>query len=622
MTRFWRDKWPETSIVAATVFLFSSKNLFSFLWTSKLAGRDLAGSYAFTWLMHQNLLNGQVFAWNNQWLLGFPSFQLYPPLFFLFTASINLLTGQLLGLIFWFKTIVFLSVFLLPLLTYFMMEKVFGKMEAFFAGFYTLFFVFVYPPVSQAYQVFSTGLVAQGFAFLLFLVSVGFMLREGRKNKIVSGILLGTSALSHPFVAAAGFLLSISLFLLTRNSRELLPAVIGGLLVVPWLVATSKYLPFVEMYTFAPANIGAFFYLLLPLIVIGGYQGTKKKALLTTFFILLLVSAIELPLITQELRFYTYTLGLGSVLAGFGAYRVYQHLNQRINIDHRTVIVALLIPVLGLSLHADLPQSWSFQGEAQPLYDELEQSERGRILVETSNSSIFDSFVLQESIPVETRHWAANDVHLDSSTSANYILTLEAWISEEPLYNPICRTCDSSVSTSLLDERLDDLGVRYVVARTGYSKKLLQRTITYRGQYGDYWLFENSEGYQLIEPLKHRPVALIGSYEKWKQVNDLLFTRNISKEVVWLEDEQPENYSTTIDMRDLSSHETLQKIRDSELEPAPKGSFSHNITDRSIEISADVPVKAKFSYFPGRSTHVKSGKFNTLVLPSGGKIEY
>lgn len=615
------DRWPEILILTATSSLFWVKDLLSFLSVEEFAGRDLVGNYAFTWLMQQNIFHGEIFSWTNQWLLGFPSFEMYPPFFFFFTSFLDILTFQFFGLQFWFKAIVFLSVFLLPVLTYVMMNRVFGQTEAFFAGFYTLFFIFVYPPVSQAYQVFSVGLVAQGFAFLMVLGSIGLMLRDMRKNKIISGVLLGLAALSHPFVALVGFILSASLVITKKEIENIIPALIGGCIAAPWILNAITQMAYTTSYTFQPANTGNFLYLLLPLIVLGGYKGAKRRSLLITFSTLLVLSITEIPVITQELRFYTYSLGIGSILAGFGAYRILQHLDKKFEVDKRILAVLLLIPVISLSLHADLSQSWEFNGDAEPVYEELEKSDKGRVLVETSNSSIFDSFVLQEKIPIETKHWAVNEVHLDSSTSANYILTLESWISEDPIYNPICRTCNSNTSSSLLDQRLDDLGIRYVVVRTSESRNLLRQTLDYRGKYGDYWLFENSEGYQIVEPLDHKPVALIGSYEKWKQVNDLLFTKNISTEIV-LEKEGPQySYSQTLSMNDLTAEQVVQRIEETDVEEVKEGNFYYNITDRSIEINSSVPVKAKVSYSSTMSDQIKPSKFNTLVLMSGRNIK-
>lgn len=556
----FKEKWRPAAILAVTASLFYLKDIYSLLWTQKLAGRDLVSNYAFTVLMKNNMLNGELFAWSNQWLLGFPSFELYPPLFFAFVSSLDILTGSILGIKFWFKSIVFLSVFLVPITSYLLFKPVFGKDKAFFAGFYSLIFLFVYKPVSQLYQVFSTGLVAQGLSFLLVLVSIGLMLRDKQKFKIISGVLLGLASITHPFTALTGFLTSGSLFLWNRDVGELVPASIGAVIALPWFLNALQYLPYVSTYSFPSANPGNLLFLLLPLIVIGGLGENSSKALLTTFFSLLTVSLVELPIVTQELRFYTYALSIGSLLAGFGAFRLLRYASQNIDIDVKIAMLALLLPVLGLSVQAEVPKTWQFEGDADPLYNKLESMEQGRVIVETQNSSIYDSFVLQAKIPLETDHSAVNDVHLDSSSSANYILTLESWISSEPLYNPICRTCGTEVSDSVVAKRLDDLGIRYVVVKTRQSKDRMEEFLKYHGKHGDYWLFENTEGYELSQELNKQPVAVQGSHQKWRTLNDRLFVSNQSFHV------KRSNSELSIDMRNRSIEEIFSKISSREQE--------------------------------------------------------
>ncbi|MCJ7479053.1 MAG: hypothetical protein MUP63_02635 [Candidatus Nanohaloarchaeota archaeon QJJ-7] len=615
-----KNRWPEAILIAVTVAVFAIKNLFSFLSTTRFAGRDLVGNYAFTHLMRQNIVNGQFFAWTHQWFLGFPSFKLYPPLFFFTTSSLDILTGQVLGPLNMFKTVVFLSVFLIPLTAYISFKKLFGDLEAFFAGFYTLYFLFVYPPVSQSYQVFSTGLVAQGFAFLLLLPSLALILDDGKKKTVAGGLLLGLTGLAHPFVAFGGFAVSVFHMVLTRETWRIIPPAVGAAVMAPWLIEALPLLGYVSRYSFDPANTGTFLYLLLPLIVLGGYRGAKRQALLLSFVSLLAVAVIEMPVVSQELRFYTYALGFGSLLAGMGAFRLLQYLEEEIDIDPIVLATLLLIPVVALSLQADLPRTWEFNGDAQPLYSSLEDMEEGRVLVETQNRTIFDSYVLQANIPLETGHKSVNDVHLDSSTSANYILTLESWVSEEPLYNPICRTCNTSVSAGLTDMRMDDLGVRYAVARTEESRNFLQQFMEPRGNHGDYWLFENREDHKIVEPLDYRPVAVEGSYDRWKEVNDVLFTHNISIPVLWLPEgmEQTDRFSDTVQMDGLTPREVLQQVQEAELERAPAAKVDWELEREQVSIESNItaPVRLKLSYYPSHHSldPLYAGNFNTMVV--------
>ncbi|MFB6076873.1 MAG: hypothetical protein ABEK12_01960, partial [Candidatus Nanohaloarchaea archaeon] len=128
----------------------------------------------------------------------------------------------------------------------------------------------------------------------------------------------------------------------------------------------------------------------------------------------------NLPLLSQEVRFYTYTLLVGSIVAGLGAARVHARLADRLSGTAATA--ALLLPVVLLSVHAGLPATWTFHGDVTPLTDALADRPTGRVIAETSNRSRTTSYVVPARVLMDTRHAAVNDVHLDATSAANYIL--------------------------------------------------------------------------------------------------------------------------------------------------------------------------------------------------------
>lgn len=555
--RLLRRHRHPLALLAATAALFLATDLHTFLSAGEFAGRDLVSNHAFAHLMRDNLIHGEVVRWTDRYFLGFPSFALYPPLFFLAVAIADLATLSALGITAWFKALVFLPLFLLPLATYRSLRGPFSRRAAFYAGAYTLYFLFVYPPVALAYQAFSTGLVAQGFAAALLLPAVGLLLRTSLRARLAAGLLLGFTTLAHPFVGLAGFAVAGAVVLLRRDLFALVPPALGAVVAAPWLLVALRHLPHVATYTFAPARAGSFLLLLLPLVLLGGFRGWRNRALLLAFAALAVLALVELPLVTQELRFYTYALGLASLLAGLGADRVHAHLADRV--PAAALAAVLVLPVLGLSLHAGLPALWTFHGDADPLYDELRGLPDGRVLVETANDSMHDSYVLQAEIPLRTDHAAVNDVHLDSSPAANAILTVEAWISDEPLYNPICRTCDTSAPPSLVDRRLDDLGIRYVVARTLAAADRLDGSMRPLGRHGDYWLFENREGFE--RSVEVRPVAVTGTRAEWRAFEARLLVANATGNVVFAPDPSPSRYRAVVSLGDRTPREAVAAVR-------------------------------------------------------------
>lgn len=475
------------AVLAATAALFWVHDLFAFLTTTAYAGRDLAGNYAFTWLMHHNLSQGAVVLWTDRFLLGFPAFASYPPLFFMVPALAHLVTLGLVPLPLLFNATVFLSVLILPVLAFHAARPLADRTAASLAGAYVLFVVFVYPPVSVAYQTFSVGLTAQAFALLLLLAALGALLRDTRRTRILAGLLLAGTLLAHPFVGLTGFLVAAALAARHRDPRRLAPPALGLLLVAPWLVPAVLRASTLPAYTFAPARPGWVLAMLLPLIVLGGLRDVDSQALLGAFTATLLLAVVETPFIAQELRFYTYALLLGAVLAGLGAAALVDRLAPRF--DRRILLAAVLLPVLALSLHAPVPATWSFQGDAEPLYDALDDLPQGDILVETSNTSIFDSYALQAAVPLRTHHDTANGVHVDQVKNARAILQAEHWVSSDPLHSPICANCSRTAPPSNITSRLDALGIDYVIARTATAAGRLNATLVPHGKHGDYWLF-------------------------------------------------------------------------------------------------------------------------------------
>ncbi|MFB6207724.1 MAG: hypothetical protein ABEJ69_00060 [Candidatus Nanohaloarchaea archaeon] len=616
--------WPAFTVLAATSVLFGLKGIFSFLMLETPAGRDLIGSYAFSWLMEQNLLHGELLRWSNDWMLGFPSFSFYPPLFFLLTALLNLLTGGIVGLKTWFVLLAFSTVFLYPIVAYLSFSHLRDRFESLFIGLFSLYFLFVYPPVSQAYQVLSVGLVAQGLSLLLAVPGIALLFSERDRSDLASGLLLGLSLLSHPFAGLSGMLVAGFYLLQTRERGALLSMGVATAVVLPWAVNALVYFPYLPKYTFGTARVGLSLLMLLPLVFLGGLRSEENRSMLAAFLTLLLVGTVEIPLVTQELRFFTYALAVGSLLAGAGAYRIYENLKGKL---HPALLLALLVtPVIGLSLQADTVRSWDYQGSAGELMEGLEGRREGRVLVETRNSSIYDAYVPQELIPLRTSHSAVNELHLDSSTSASYILTLESWLSKNALYNPICRTCDTNASDDLVDRRMDDLGVRYFVARTREAAGRASRFMEPLGRYGGFRLFENREGHRLVEPLEVRPVALEGSFDKWRRVNDRLFVSDATVPLAWTEKaEDPNRFSQVISMGGKTASEILRRVKDTSLEPVRSADANLTLEGGRAVLEADrsSPVRLKLSWSPRHRSNAPlyASNFNTLVVWPGNYTE-
>lgn len=617
-----RTRWPLILIGTTVTALLWWFDAFSFLLTDTLGGRDLVGSYAFTWLMQQHLLKATIIDWSNQWMLGFPAFALYPPLFFLATAGIHLVTAGVIGLQPVFLLIVFATVFLLPPTAYLTFHRHVPRREAFFIGFYTIYFLFVYPPVSHAYQTLAVGLVAQGFALFLLILLFHRLFADGMRSRVITGILLGLTVLAHPFVGMIGGIAAMIHAVVHRRRASIIPLLIGGLIAAPWLFHAARYLPYTSTYTMEPAVVGTFILLLLPLILLGGVRTQMHQTLLATFSLTFLVAIIDVPGVTQEVRFFTYALLLGTILAGAGAHRACTRLAARF--DARLVTALLLVPVIGLSLHAGLSPMWQAQTDVAPVTGMLAAQEPGRVLVESQAEPLSDVYVLQELIPLRTDHTVVNELHLDASSSANAILTVEHWVSANPIKNPLCATCNTTAPPSLVAQRLDDLGIRYVLAATPNARDRLSPRLAERASSAGYTLYENPD-VALVEPLSVKPVALVGSHSRWQAVNQQLISRNSSRHIVWRRHppQHRDRFSAVVRMDDVPVATILQRVAEAPRIPVVQADVQYTVTEDRIRINASrpAPVHVRFSYFPTHTADrpVYAATFNTMIVYAGNR---
>lgn len=613
-----RDHLVGGLILATTVAVFTLKGGIAFPFTEAFAGRDLVGNYAFAVLMEQNLLNGELVAWSADWFLGFPAFVFYPPLLFLVVAGLNIITGSVVGIGTWFALVVFGSVFLIPLITWYGFAPVVGWKEAVFAAGYTFLFLFVYPPVALAYQVLNTGLVAQGFAYALLLTAIALLFREGQRKQLLGGVLLGCTILAHPFVGMVGGITLLSYAALQRDGRLLLPGLVAGVVSAPWLLPALLQTGAGSTYTLGAGNIGAVLLLLTPLAVYGGMNGVRERALLATSLLLAVVAYVPLPLPLQQVRFVTYLFGFVTILAGIGASRLHDWLQG----SRYAPLVAgiLLLGVAGLVVQAPFQPSWTLEDDVTAFYDGMDRLPDGRVLVETWNRSIHDAYVLQETLPLRTDHNGVNAVHLDGSPSANYILTAEDWVSDAMLANPLCRTCTGErPAPGRLDARLDALGIRYVVTRTPPSTAYVNQSLRFAGRFAGYSVFENTDNPTLVEQAAAKPVALQGDREAWLRINDRLFQENGTTPVVWLKNppEDRSRFAAVIAMN-RSTDAVADRIRALPSEPLPATNVTWTRDGNTLHIAtnASVPVSIKESFFHAhRSTApLYPASFNTMLV--------
>lgn len=497
-----RDLAVLAGLTCISLGLAVHHDIQTILTTTHLAGRDLIANLMLAEQTATSLAGLELFDWTQDMFLGITTFRYYPPGFFLLTAAIGAVTGTALAV----RTVAALVPVLIPLAAWYLVRP-YGRRSAALAGVLSLVPVYVYQPISVGYQTLGTGLVAQGLGLVLLLGMVGGLHRE---QYGVSGLLCAATIVTHPFTGLTAALYG-SVYALHRHDTRALSATIGGgLLTAWWWLPALRSAWVFPSYSFPPANPGALLALLLPLGLTAVLDDERWYPLAATTAVLLVIALVEVPVIQQELRFYTQALVLASILAGAGAGGLLRDLPRR-----QAAIVGLVVmaPATSLAAGGDIGQGWVGQDTSDGI-SVMQEYEPGRVLVATDNSSVSTSFQFGAELVRQTGHSIVNGLHVDSSPSAPYILSLEAWISADPLYNPVCSRCNRTPPPAIINARLQDLGIDYVTTPKWLNSTTARPTPTS-------WLHTVEE-----TPLATAidPVRFNGSWSAWKQRNAALLT--------------------------------------------------------------------------------------------------
>ncbi|MFB6088543.1 MAG: hypothetical protein ABEK36_02065 [Candidatus Aenigmatarchaeota archaeon] len=617
-------------ILALNVLVFWHKNLFDFLFVENLAGLDLVGNYSYTWLMGQFIENLSFNGWTNLWFAGTPTFDYYPPLFFIFTNLLNVVFLEMVPLKTWFKLVVFGSLFLLPLLIYYSSRKMqFKKLESFFVGVFSLGFIFLVGHFAAYYQTLNFGLVSQMLSIDIFILFLGSIFDiKTRKGKIISGVLLGLVILSHLFI---GFLALITIFIILALDhgnwkKYMLVSFIGLLIAGPWLFNAIYHSSWFQVYTSKPGSFWDFPMIFVPFIIAGIKKDKRIITLLSLFLINLIIGLINLPLPLQHARYFQYALLFGFFLTGLGAFRIYDLLSNQLSIGKflkGIFILIILIPFLFTIINKPTYRQYRSDTDIDNLINWIKVNvKEGRILTESDKSLNKDYYKLMEIIPRKTRRNTLNGLHVDASLSSHYTLALQYWISSDPKINPICDICKKTgtVDKDLILERMKRFNINYIIITKNSTRNYLKSFLEEVGNIDKFTLFSPRNHYECYEILDYKPILIVSKLEDWKDINRKLFSDNTIGNLtfVWAS-KKPGNTDKFSDIFIKSKEENTEKfynrIKNNHTVKKIEGSNVKSLSIRkdNIEIKMKsekpTPILLKFSYNPKWKVVGKSEKY-------------
>ncbi len=524
------SNWQRYILLLGVNFSLLFYHVGSFLGTENLAGRDLVGAYS--------LVKNFGFEWSTEWFLGVPMFQFYPPGFFAVVKGAGFVLGDLLA----FKIFVFSSIIFLPLVVYYTFSNLFDRTTGIVAGVLGISLVFLREPFSLIYQTLQVGLVAQTAAFLLFILFVSFLWDKSRGSAYLSALLLGIMFLVHPFIGLVAVLYVMIYFILERDLLNSLAALLGLALSGWWLLPAIEKLWYMQTYVGPSGQFMNWPWLFIPFLLLD--RGRKAVSFVILGFLLLFIGTFEFGINFQFYRFFIYGQMITILASAPGIVNAFAR-QDKVNagvLAVTVVFVSVLIPALGVSIEPHWKSDVSLQGVVP---------ENGRVIVETSHSDLYDSYVPIQMMPLKSNVSVVNGLYADSSISSSYLLGLEKSFAENPVPNPIA--IEANLTQSQIKERMRYFNISYALVRTDTARKRL----------GFMRLEVKNKDFKLLswtpQPRNSiEAVRICTTREKWDKLNRYIFRNNLDLKPV-LDCRDGENVSS-------STSEVIRRISDMELE--------------------------------------------------------
>lgn len=520
----------------------------SFLTTSQFAGRDLIGAFS--------LVEAFQLGWTGKWFLGYPMFNFYPPGFFAITGAVgNILTNTIA-----FKIVVFSSLLFLPATIYYAFKSIYNHDIGLIAGILSFFIIFLRSPITMIYQTLQVGLVAQGLALIFFFLFLGMLWRDKDGYGYLSAIFLGLTIISHPFMGFAATLYLLFYLIYTRNIHKTVTASTGYLLTAFWWIPLIENLWYAHVYTGPTGKLVNLPWLFAPFILID--RTLKTACLIIPSIILLLIGLIDIiPL--QHYRFYTYGQIIFIILAAPGLKTLIDSISYSFNFRHITYILGLTVFLTALTV--SVQPTWTSDVQIEDI-----TPEDGKVIVETSHSNLYNSYIPNQMIPLESEAQVVNGLYADSSISSPYLLGLEKSFSMDPAPNPLA--VKANLTSEQIENRFEYFGINFAVIKTEKAREKLD-FMDKISENRDYTLLYRNSSSQIK---KKDIITVSGSRSRWEDLNEYIFRNEIVTNIIYLH-----NSEGDLNIDGLSNQEVLEVANDT------KTDKSAIITAESIRIEAE-----------------------------------
>lgn len=474
----------------------------SFLYTKEFAGRDLIGAFS--------LVKSFGFGWSQQWFLGFPKFHFYPPGFFALADSVGYLIGDLLA----FKLLIYLALLVFPVAVYYCFYSLFDVKVGLVALVLTFPAVFLREPVSLLYQTLQVGLVAQMASLPFLFLYIGLLWTDNRDSLYFIPLAVAAMILLHPYVALVAGLYTVIYGFLKQDFFRPAVSSLGLALTAWWWIPILEKSWYMQVYTGPSGELLNWPWIFLPLL----FADRSRKALSLSVLAvsLLIIGTFDFGLGLQSYRFYSYGYLTTIIAAAPGLSSVFDMIGDRVEFD--TLLSLLFITFLASTtvIAGDVAPEWRSDVETEGVVPE-----EGRMIVETSHSDLYNSYVPIQGIPLESNVTVVNGLYADSSISSPYLIGLEKAFAKDPVPNPIA--VEANLSSNQLEERFKYFGIEYALVRTQHAREKLgfMREV----DSNDDFMLLGLENVSQNSSVSAIPVK--GSYEEWEGLSREVFRNDL-----------------------------------------------------------------------------------------------
>jgi hypothetical protein len=432
--------------------------LYQFIFNSVIPGWDGSAHLAIGKIYADNIFP-MSWGWVENWYLGMPFPQFYPPLFYFCVALLSkILFFMDYELV--FRIFVLLNVIVTPYL-YFLLSKAYFKdnKKAFISALILVIFLSFRGPNSNFGISFSSvvqvGLYAQSLAFNLFLLWIYFILFKEKKSKlpIIAPILFSLIILSNVHVLIPASLFFVILFIYSLEKGKLLSVfkkflyqgLISTGLAAFWLIPMVINYPYLVTkalstpYNLLILNSINFYY--IPVFCVLVYflttRNNKDKPIrLVSSFLLVLIFICTTGIFIPEsipaplhfVRWFSIILYLSPIIITFVMFRIEDYFSRTETtiIVYLLVIFLILVSILQIFKYRFDDGIYKNENIIQYLdtsLDVLSKEDQPLLLVEfsapdtTQMSFFIDSYIGMNNIPTvfsNIRESSLNSLYLTS----------------------------------------------------------------------------------------------------------------------------------------------------------------------------------------------------------------